>query len=68
MTKRTGIPALMQVAERMCKLIATFTPTITRLYGSNASLMASLAAANTACGALHAALSTVREYESEVPG
>jgi hypothetical protein len=62
MTKRTGVPALMQVALRMCQLIATFTPVIERLYGDNAALMAALAAANTACAALHAELATVREY------
>jgi len=62
MTQRTGVPSLMEIAKRMCLLITKFTPTIERLYGSNAELMAALAAANTACAALHAALAEVREY------
>jgi hypothetical protein len=62
MTRRTGVPALMDVARRMCNLITKFTPVITHLYPSNSALLAALAAANTACAALHASLSEVREY------
>lgn len=62
MARRTGVPALMIVARRMCQLITDFTPIITTLYGSNAALMAALAAANAACATLHAQLATVREY------
>lgn len=62
MARRTGVPALMDVARRMCRLIVDFTPVIQKLYGENAALMAALAAANSACAALHAELATVREY------
>ncbi|HET8669988.1 MAG TPA: hypothetical protein VFM05_04995 [Candidatus Saccharimonadales bacterium] len=62
MTRRTGVPALMEVARRMCNLITKFTPVITALYPTNSELLAALAAANTACAALHAQLSEVREY------
>lgn len=62
MARRTGVPALMIVARRMCLLITNFTPIITQLYGNNATLMAALAAANAACSALHTELAAVREY------
>ena len=62
MTSRTGIPTLLKVANRLCVYITQFTPVITRLYPNNAELLAALAAANTACAALSAALSAVREY------
>lgn len=62
MTQRTGVPALMDVARRMCQLIVNFTPVIERLYGDNEALMTALAAANAACATLHAELATVREY------
>lgn len=68
MTKRTGVPSLMDVAKRMCNLITNFTPVIVKLYPDNAALHAALAAANTACAALHMQLAEVREYESETPG
>ena len=62
MTQRTGVPTLMQVAKRLCDLLNTFTPVITRLYPDSTALLAALAAANAACSALHAELATVREY------
>ena len=62
MTKRTGVPALMEVARRLCILVTKFTPVLTTLYGGNADLMAALAAANAACSTLHEELSAVREY------
>jgi len=62
MARRTGVPALMFVARRLCQLIGDFTPIITQLYGSNAALLAALAAANAACATLHAELAQVREY------
>ena len=61
MTQRTGVPALMDVARRMCQLIVNFTPVIEQLYGNNQALMAALAAANAACATLHAELAAVRE-------
>ncbi len=62
MAKRTGVPALMIVARRMCLLITKFTPVIVNLYPSNSQLLAALAAANAACAALHEELAEVREY------
>jgi len=62
MTKRTGVPAMMEVAKRLCNLVVKFTPVIERLYGENEDLMAALAAANAACATLHAELAEVREY------
>lgn len=62
MTRRTGVPALMEVARRLCLLITKFTPVIVQLYPSNAALLAALSAANAACSALHEELANVREY------
>ena len=62
MARRTGVPAMMIVARRLCLLITKFTPIITQLYGGNASLMAALTAANSACAALHEELAAVRAY------
>lgn len=62
MTVRTGVPSLMQIAKRLCDLITKFTPVIIRVYPDNAALHAALAAANTACAALHVQLAEVREY------
>jgi hypothetical protein len=52
MTQRTGLPTLLQIARRMCRLIAIFTPTIQSLYPGNQPLLAALAAANAACNEL----------------
>lgn len=62
MARKTGVPALMDVAQEMCRLIVKFTPVIERLYGDNPALMAALAAANAACAVLHAELATVRQH------
>lgn len=62
MAQRTGIPSILKVAQRLCQLLTTFTPIITTKYGSNASLMAALAAANAACAVLVQEVSAVREY------
>lgn len=62
MARRTGVPSLMEVAMRLCILIVKFTPTLQQLYPTNAALQAALAAANTACAALHVELAKVREF------
>lgn len=62
MARRTGVPALMEVARRMCILIVKFTPIIQQLYPGNATLLAALATANAACAALHEQLALVREF------
>jgi len=61
-SRKTGIPTLMLVARRMCRLLVKFTPIITALYGDNPTLIAALAAANAACEALFLELQEVREY------
>jgi len=61
MSRRTGIPTMLKVAQYLCKLITTYTPVITQLYPNNEDLLAALAAANTACAALSASLAPVRE-------
>lgn len=62
MTQRTYVPTMLQLAHTMCKYIARATPVITRLYPSNAALLAALAAANEACTVLGAELESVRDY------
>lgn len=62
MARRTGVPAMMVVARRLCTLIVKFTPIIQQLYPTNSALMAALAAANAACSALHVELAAVREF------
>lgn len=62
MARKTYVPSLMYAANKLCNLIARATPLITRLYGTNANLMAALQAANTACAALHTELEAVRDY------
>lgn len=52
MAQRSGLPSILKHARAMCRFIALFTPTIQRLYGGNAALMAALAAANAACEVL----------------
>jgi hypothetical protein len=62
MAARNGVPTMLQVAEYLCKLIVKFTPVLTVQFSSNAALLAALASANAACGALAAQLALVREY------
>jgi hypothetical protein len=61
MTRRTGVPTLLKLAQEMCRLIVKFTPIIQALYGTNTALMAALAAANAACATLVEELAVVRE-------
>lgn len=61
MAARTGVPTLIAVARRMCDLITRYGFIITELYPSNTALAAALAAANSACAALHDELVPVRE-------
>ena len=61
MTRRTGVPSLIDIASEMCRLITKFTPVISSLYPTNAALLAALAAANAACGVLEDELQKVRE-------
>lgn len=61
MARRTGIPALMEVAKEMCRLIAKFTPIIVALYGTDPAVSTALSAANAACAALHEKLVEIAE-------
>lgn len=62
MASRTGVPTLIQVANRMCKLIVQFGPIMQRAYPSNSALQAALAAAMAACSVLENELVQVREF------
>lgn len=62
MARKTYVPTLLRVSLAMCKYITRATPIITQLYGTNAALMAALAAANAACAELATELAQVREY------
>lgn len=61
--RRSGLPTLLELAKKMCRIIVTFTPAIQKLYGENAALMAALAAANVACHELEQEIS-----EAVLPG
>lgn len=56
MTRRTGLPSILEIAKRMCRLIAVFTPVIKTIYPSATALHAALAAANAACETLSVAI------------
>jgi len=56
MAQRTGLPTILQIAKRMCRLIAIFTPVVKRIYPSATALHAALAAANAACEILSTAI------------
>lgn len=61
MARRTGLPAINDLAKTMCKLIVAFTPIIRKIYGDNEALMTALDAANIACAVL------VEEIEEVLP-
>lgn len=61
MAKRTGIPTMITVAEKLCQLITRYGSVIELLYPTNSALIAALAAANAACGVLDVELKKVRE-------
>lgn len=59
--RRTGIPALMEVAKELCRLIAKFSPIIVALYGDDPAVSTALSTANAACAALHEKLMEIAE-------
>lgn len=61
MARRTGVPTMLFVAKRLCDLIGRYGSIVATLYPSNVALIAALAAANAACGALAIELQAVRE-------
>lgn len=62
MARRTGLWTLQKIAQNLCRAVATFTPAIQAVYGSNATLMAALTAANEACRILSEEIEAEREY------
>lgn len=61
MTRRTGIPTLMGLGEKLCKFIVAFTPTIRTFTNNDPAVMAALATALAACEVLHQELANYRE-------
>lgn len=49
MATRTGLPSIYKIARELCRLLTKFGPVIRALYPDNATLLAALAAAETAC-------------------
>lgn len=62
MARRTGIPAIIDAAKELCRLLAKYSALIKTLYPSNPGLHSALDTALAACQALDAALEAVREY------
>lgn len=62
MARRTGLSTLHKISLTMCSAIVRFTPLIQQLYGSNAALMAALAAAGAACHVLTVEIGNELEY------
>lgn len=62
MARRTGVPTLLEVAQRLCDLVNRYGPIIALRYPTNAALLAALAAASAACSVLANELAAVREY------
>lgn len=60
MAKRTGIPSLLHLSQRLCIFIIRYSPVINALSGDPA-VAAALSNANTACAALADALAPLRE-------
>lgn len=53
---------MQKIARNLCRAVAAFTPAIEKAYGDNATLMAALVAANTACATLVSEIEDVRVY------
>lgn len=62
MARRTGIPIIQTIAQKLCKYVTRYSPVIAKLYPSNAALLAALTAAAAACQTLQIELEAVREY------
>lgn len=64
MTRRTGIPSIIQTGKLLCKFITNYTSVILLLFPENEDLAAALASANVACAALVAILGPLRDVEN----
>jgi hypothetical protein len=62
MAKRTGVPTIHNLAKRMCRKLAQFSPIIKALYPDDLTLIAALTAAEIACSELAYQVGQVREY------
>lgn len=61
MARQTGIPSLLQVAERLCLLIFKFSPIIRVVTNNDTAVMLALETALAACDALAVELRRYRE-------
>lgn len=62
MVFRTGVPSLMAVAEKLCRLLTKYSNVIQTAYPDATALHVALASALIACSVLLTALAEVREY------
>lgn len=62
MARRTGVPTLLKLSDKLCRLLAKYTSVIVLLYPDNGPLQAALSAAIVACQTLSQELAKVREY------
>lgn len=61
-SRRTGVPAMMDVGRRLCTLIVKFQPIIMAVYPTNTAVQTALSAALAACQALHDELMAIRDF------
>lgn len=59
--RRTGLTAIRDLAQSLCRLVAVFTPIIKRVYPDATALHTALEVANAACAVL------VAEAEAVLP-
>lgn len=52
MARRTGLRTIRELAYKMCRLVAVFTPIIKRVYPDSTALHTALDSANAACSLL----------------
>ena len=62
MAQRTGIFKTQSLAKQLCRAVTLADPAIRKVYGSNATLIAALEAANAACALLADEVEAVREF------
>lgn len=51
MASRTAVPLLLKLAQKICSLIADFTPAINKAFGDETTFIAALSVMNAACAA-----------------
>lgn len=60
--EKDGVATLLKLARALCFAVNKFAPIIRAKYGSNAALMAALAAAETMCTTFIDEFEAIREY------